>query len=93
VRSDSSFYASNTGSASLSGYRDDGTGTLTPLGNTSTDPGTVDAAVSSDGRYLYAQTGANGIVDAFRIGTGGSLTPIGAVTVPGAVGGEGIVAG
>jgi 6-phosphogluconolactonase (cycloisomerase 2 family) len=93
VRGGSSFYASNTGSASLSGYRDDGTGALTPLGNTSTDPGTVDSAVSSDGRYLYAQTGLNGIVDAFRIGTGGSLTQIGAVTVPGAVGGEGIVAG
>jgi Lactonase, 7-bladed beta-propeller len=92
VRSGSSFYASNAGSASLSGYHDDGTGTLTSLGNTSTDPGTVDAAVSSDSRFLYAQTGAGGIVDAFRIGSGGSLTQIGAVTVPGAVGGEGIVA-
>jgi hypothetical protein len=93
VGSGTSFYASNTGSASLSGYHDDGSGTLTAIGNTSTDPGTVDAAVTSDGRYLYAQTGANGIVDAFRIGVGGSLTQVGAVTVPGAAGGEGIVAG
>jgi 6-phosphogluconolactonase (cycloisomerase 2 family) len=92
VRSGSSFYASNTGSASLSGYHDDGTGTLSALGNTSTDPGTVDAAVSSDNRYLYAQTGAAGIVDAFRIGAGGSLTQVGAIVVPGAIGGEGIVA-
>jgi 6-phosphogluconolactonase (cycloisomerase 2 family) len=93
VRNGSSFYVSNAGSASLSGYGDNGTGTLTALGNTGTDPGTVDAAVSSDGRFLYVQTGANGIVDAFHIGTGGSLTRVGAVTVPGAVGGEGIVAG
>ena len=92
VRSDSNFYASNAGSASLSGYHDDGSGTLTALGTTATDAGTVDAAVSSDGRYLYVQAGANGIVDAYRIGSDGSLTRIGAVTVPGAIGGEGIVA-
>jgi 6-phosphogluconolactonase (cycloisomerase 2 family) len=93
VRSGSSFFASNAGSASLSGYHDDGSGTLSALGNTSTDAGTVDAAVSSDNQFLYAQTGANGIVDAYRIGSDGSLTKVGAVTVPGAVGGEGIVAG
>ena len=33
-----------------------------------------------------------GIVDEFAVGAGASLTEIGAVTVPGAVGGEGIVA-
>lgn len=93
VGSGANFYASNAGSASLSGYRDDGSGTLSALGTTATDPGTVDAAISSDGRYLYAQTGANGIVDAYRIGSDGSLTNIGAVTVPGSAGGEGIVAG
>jgi len=38
------------------------------------------------------QTGGNGIVDEFAVGTGGSLAKIGSVTVPGAVGGEGIVA-
>ena len=59
-------YASNAGSASVSGYTDR-RGALTALGNTSTDPGTVDAAASSDGRYLYVQTGANGIVDEFAI--------------------------
>jgi 6-phosphogluconolactonase (cycloisomerase 2 family) len=93
VRSGSNFYASNAGSGSLSGYHDGGSGTLTALGNTATDAGTVDAAVSSDNRFLYAQTGANGIVDAFRIGSNGALVQIGAVTVPDAVGGEGIVAG
>ena len=50
----------------------------------------VDAATSPEGRYLYVQTGANGIVDEFAVGFGGSLTEVGSVTVPGAVGGEGI---
>jgi hypothetical protein len=50
----------------------------------------VDAATSPDGRFLYVQTCANGIVDEFRLNPDGSLQPIGTVTVPGAVGGEGI---
>lgn len=84
-------YASNAGSASLSGYRD--SGTLSPLGLTSTDPGTVDSAISPDGALLYAQIGGNGIVGEFRINPGGSLSAIGSVTVPGSAGGEGIAAG
>ncbi|MGH3282120.1 MAG: hypothetical protein ACRDNW_23705 [Trebonia sp.] len=59
------------------------------LGRTGTDAGTVDVAASADGHYLYAQTGVKGIVDEYRVGAGGSLTEIGAVTVPGA---EGIAA-
>ena len=92
VRAGSNFYASNAGSGSLSGYHDGGSGALTALGNTATDAGTVDAAVTSNGHYLYAQAGANGIVDEYRVGSNGALTAIGSVTVPGAVGGEGIVA-
>jgi hypothetical protein len=38
------------------------------------------------------QTGAHGIVDEYRVGDDGSLTPLGSVTVPDAVGGEGIAA-
>lgn len=86
------FYASNAGSGTLSGYGDDGSGTLRPAGTTATGPGTVDATVSGDGRYLYVQAGATGAVDEFRVNPGGSLTAIGSVTVPGAVGGEGIAA-
>ncbi|GIH46304.1 6-phosphogluconolactonase, cycloisomerase 2 family [Microbispora rosea] len=85
-------YASNTGSGTLSGYRDTGIGTVKALGTTATDAGTVDAAASSDGRYLYVQTGKDGNVNAFRVNSDGSLTQVGTVTVPGAVGGEGIVA-
>lgn len=38
------------------------------------------------------QTGGKGIVDEFRVGGDGALTRVGSVTVPGATGGEGIVA-
>jgi 6-phosphogluconolactonase (cycloisomerase 2 family) len=86
------FYTSNTGSATLSGYSSSASGQLTLLGNTATDPGTTDAAASPGGAFLYAQTGANGIVDEFAVNADGSLTAIGSVTVAGAAGGEGIAA-
>ncbi|MFJ8495073.1 hypothetical protein ACIRBZ_43090 [Streptomyces sp. NPDC094038] len=54
--------------------------------------GTVDADVSSDGRFLYTQTGQEGGVDEFRVNHDGSLTRAGSVVVPDAVGGEGIAA-
>jgi 6-phosphogluconolactonase (cycloisomerase 2 family) len=93
VRSRDRFFASNAGSATLSGYRVGHGGLLTSLGTTGTDPGTVDATVTPGGRYLYVQAGKAGQVDAYRIDWKGSLTPLGSVTVPGAVGGEGIAAG
>ena len=52
--------------------------------------GTVDAAVSGDGHRLYVQTGARGIVDAYKINTNGSLTATGSVTVANTVGGESV---
>ena len=82
------YYLSNAGSATVSAFDS----ALRPLGNTSTRGGTVDAAASPDGRFLYVQTGAAGGVDAFRVNPDGSLTPAGSVTVPGATGGEGIAA-
>ena len=85
-------FASNAGSASISGYAASASGELTLLGRTSTDPGTVDASATPGGRFLYVQTGGNGIVDEFRVGNGGTLTALGSVTVAGAAGGEGIVA-
>jgi 6-phosphogluconolactonase (cycloisomerase 2 family) len=83
-------YASNAGSADLSGYNDH-RGELTSLGTTATDPGTVDSAASPDGRFLYVQAGASGIVDEFKIDHSGALTSVGSQTVPAAAGGEGIV--
>jgi hypothetical protein len=88
---DGRFYASNAGSAAVSGYAD-AAGQLTLLGATTTDAGTVDAAASHDGRFLYVQTGGAGIVDEFAIGASGALTSVGSITVPGGAGGEGIVA-
>ena len=87
------FYVSNAGSATVSAYRGSRDGTLTARGTTGTDPGTVDAAASSDGRRLYVQTGGKGIVDAYRISPDGSLTATGSVAVPNTAGGEGIAAG
>jgi 6-phosphogluconolactonase (cycloisomerase 2 family) len=88
-----SFFGSNAGSHDLSGFQEaPATGQLSLIGETQTDAGTVDAAASSDQQFLYVQTGANGIVDEFHVGPNGSLTAIGSVTVPGAVGGEGIAA-
>jgi hypothetical protein len=86
------FYASNTGSGSVSGYAAGFGGQLTALGNTATDAGTVDAASTPYGEFLYVQAGGPGAVDEFAVGQGGSLTKIGSVTVAGAAGGEGIVA-
>jgi 6-phosphogluconolactonase (cycloisomerase 2 family) len=85
-------YASNAGSGTESSLSTQPDGTVTLLGNTPTDAGTVDAAASADGQYLYVQAGGPGNVDAYRINPDGSLTQTGSVTVPGAVGGEGIVA-
>ena len=85
-------FASNAGSAAESGFTDAADGQLTLLGATATDAGTVDASAAAGGRFLYVQTGGAGIVDEYAVGAGGALSPIGSVTVPDAVGGEGIVA-
>jgi hypothetical protein len=92
VRAGERFYASNAASNTLSGFRQTRRASHEALGNTSTGAGTVDSAVTPDEHLLYVQTGGAGEVDGFRIGADGSLTPVGTVTVPGAVGGEGIVA-
>ncbi len=85
-------YASNTGSDTLSGYEVGAGGLLGALGDTASGPAPIDAAASSDGRYLYVQTGADGGLDEFRVEPDGSLTPIGEILVPGSAGGEGIAA-
>ncbi|WP_443045112.1 lactonase family protein [Streptomyces sp. NBC_00223] len=92
ARAGDRFYASNAGSNTLSGFRQTRRATLEPLGDTATGAGTVDSAVTPDERFLYVQTGGTGGVDAFRVEPDGSLDKVGTVTVPDAVGGEGIVA-
>jgi Lactonase, 7-bladed beta-propeller len=93
TRSGPYLYVSNAASAALSSFQSGSGGSLQLSGEIATDPGTVDAAVSQDGRFLYVQTGGAGIVDEFAIGASGAPSRIGSVTVPGAVGGEGIAAG
>jgi 6-phosphogluconolactonase (cycloisomerase 2 family) len=85
-------YASNASSGTVTDFAVNHGGQLTNLGNTATDAGTVDAEASSDGRYLYVQAGAAGVVNEFKISRDGSLKAIGSLTVPGAIGGEGIAA-
>ena len=85
-------YASNAGSSTLTGFRIGAGGQLTPAGTTATDPGTVDSAATPDHRFLYVQTGVNGVVDEFAVHADGSLTEVGTQPVPNGVGGEGIVA-
>jgi 6-phosphogluconolactonase (cycloisomerase 2 family) len=84
-------FTSNTGSGNLTRFTSDAHGQLTLLGQTATDPGTVDSTVTPDGRFQYVQAGGDGSVDEFSVAAG-ALTEIGSVTVPGAVGGEGIAA-
>ena len=90
VTAGSHFYTSNAGSASVTGFSPRLYGGLSDLGNTPTHPGTVDAA--SAGGDLYVQGGKEGTVDEFQVLANGSLSNVGSVTVPGAIGGEGIVA-
>jgi hypothetical protein len=59
-------------------------GTLTARGNFSADAGTVDAAVSPDGKFRYVEHGAAGVIDAFSIDQNGALTKIGTTTLPNA---------
>ncbi len=84
------YYTSNAGSASVTGFQEGFGGALTKLANTATHPGTVDAA--GTGRFLYVQGGKEGTLDEFEVQPNGSLTSIGSLVVPDAVGGEGIVA-
>lgn len=85
-------YVSNAGSATETGITDDA-GDLADLGNTPTDAGTIDATATPNGRFLYVETGANGIVDEYAISRTGALTEIGSVVVPAPQGSEGIAAG
>jgi 6-phosphogluconolactonase (cycloisomerase 2 family) len=87
------WFVSNAGSASLTGISAHRSGTVIDLGHTMTDPGTIDAAATPDGTYLYVQTGATGTLDSFRVQADGSLTAIHSpITVANAAGGQGIAA-
>ena len=88
------YYAANAGSGSLSQYTIDGNGTVV-LGQSPAATGiagAIDMAASSDGHFLYAQSGGSGTVKGFAVNGDGSLTPVGSWTVPDGGGQEGIAA-
>ncbi len=85
-------FTSNAGAPSESGFRVGQHGKVALVSTTVTDKGAVDASASPGGRFLYVQAGLAGNVDEFSVNWDGSLTSVGSVTVPGAAGGEGIVA-
>ena len=83
------YYASNTGSDTVSGYRIDASGAPSLLGTpVPTDGGPIDAAASGD--FLYVQTGVGGTIDEFAVGSDGSLSSVGQATA--VAGMEGIAA-
>jgi 6-phosphogluconolactonase (cycloisomerase 2 family) len=85
-------FTTNPGSASVTSLSSAASGQAKVLGSTPTDAGTVDPVISADGRFLYVETGAAGIVDEFAVHANGTLTNIGSVTVANAAGAEGIAA-
>ncbi len=90
IRSGNHVFTTNPGGPSVSTLTLHGTAAPTVTSTTTTDAGTVDPAISQDGRYLYVETGAAGILDEFAVHADGSLTSIGSVTVADGVGAEGI---
>jgi 6-phosphogluconolactonase (cycloisomerase 2 family) len=74
-------YVTNTGSASVSGYRVDHDGSLTLLdgdgktGTTGTSP--IDAALSRGSRFLYTLDATGRTISGFRVEADGSLVPVG----------------
>lgn len=86
-------YTANSGSATISAYREDASGGLTlrdASGVTqTTDAGPVDVAVSQDGQFLYQLANAAGAIDEFHVNADGSLSSVGTVAGLGIVDGTG----
>lgn len=87
-------YATNTGSASVTGYRIDRDGALTILnpdgvtGRTGTTP--IDLAITQRGQFLYTLNSGAHSISGFGIADSGALEPLGEVaTLP--VGANGMV--
>ena len=88
------YFAANAGSGDLSEYAISANGTVTLENPTAATgiPGAVDMAASSDGHFLYAQSGGSGSVKAFAVSNNGALSPVGSWAVPDGGSQEGIAA-
>jgi 6-phosphogluconolactonase (cycloisomerase 2 family) len=88
------YFAANAGSGDLSEYAIAVNGTVTLENATAATgiPGAVDMAASSDGHFLYAQSGASGSVSAFAVNADGSVSAIGTWSIPDGASQEGIAA-
>ena len=88
------YVVANAGSGSLSRYTINNTGTVALAQSPAATgiPGAVDMAASSDGHFLYAQSGGSGTVKGFAVNSDGSLTPVGSWAIPDGSGQEGIAA-
>ncbi len=77
-------YVANTGSGTITAYSVNAAGELALLGDSAvaatTGAAPVDMAASLDGRYVYQLATGSGEIDEFKVGSGGSLTPIGSIT-------------
>jgi 6-phosphogluconolactonase (cycloisomerase 2 family) len=74
------FYIGNTASASLSTFQVVNGIVSLQVAATPTAGGPIDLAMSSNGAFLYSETGGAGTIDEFSVGANGTLTPIGQIT-------------
>jgi len=72
------FFGSNAGSGNVSVFTETSSGAPVLASTTPTPAhaGTTDSVVSPDGHFLYVESGGAGTIDAYAIGSGGTLTPI-----------------
>jgi hypothetical protein len=75
-------YGANAGSGTVTGYTIGAGGVPSIIGETATDPGTIDLAATPNGAFLYVETGAGDIVDGFAVQANGSLVFTGSSVAP-----------
>jgi 6-phosphogluconolactonase (cycloisomerase 2 family) len=78
------FYATNTGSDTITGYAQDSAGQLRLLSpdgvSARTDGGPIDIAATPSGRFVYELNGTGGTLGIYKVARDGGLTKTGSVT-------------
>ena len=78
------FYATNTGSDTITGYSEDSAGQLRLLSadgvSARTDGGPIDIAAPPSGRFLYELNGTGGTLGIYKVARDGALTKTGSVS-------------